>query len=108
VGLNAGRLIDQIRLTYRQECDPVGDDGLDNHERITTLNANTGTGVDQLEFISSDGQRVAGCAAAGHRRRPGCAALGARTGGGGSLSQGALRAGRDSPRDNSTIGTAIE
>ena len=83
VGLNAGRLIDQIRLTYRQESDPLGDDGLpnewtkeqggrggvdrgtleldlDNHECITTLNANTGTGVDQLEFISSDGQRLTG------------------------------------------------
>jgi hypothetical protein len=83
VGLNAGRLIDRIRLTYRQESDPVGSDGLanewteaygggggddrgmleldlDNHEQITTLNANTGTGVDQLEVISSDGQRLAG------------------------------------------------
>jgi hypothetical protein len=83
VGLNAGRLIDRIRLTYRQESDPVGDDGLpnvwteaygggggddrgmleldlDNHERITTLNANTGTGVDQLDVISSDGQRLTG------------------------------------------------
>jgi hypothetical protein len=83
VGLNAGRLIDQIRLTYRQESDPLGDDGLpnewteeqggrggddrgtleldlDNHECITTLNANTGSGVDQLEFISSDGQRLTG------------------------------------------------
>ena len=83
VGLNAGRLIDQIRLTYRQESDPFGDEGLhnewtekqggrggddrgmleldlDNHECITTLNANTGTGVDQLEFISSNGQRLIG------------------------------------------------
>ena len=83
VGLNAGRLIDRIRLTYRQESDPVGDEGfpnewteelgggggddrgtleldLDNHERITTLNANTGTGVDQLGVISSDGQHLIG------------------------------------------------
>ena len=66
------RLVPRIRLTYRQESDPVGDDGLpnewteelgcggggdrgtleldlDNHERITTLNADTGTGVDQLD-----------------------------------------------------------
>jgi hypothetical protein len=60
VGLNAGRLIDRIRLTDRQKSDPVGDDGLDNHEQITALNANTGTGVDQLEVISSYGQRLAG------------------------------------------------
>ena len=60
MGLNAERLIDRIRLTVRQESDPLGDDGLANHEQITTLNANTGTGVDQLEVISSNGQRLAG------------------------------------------------
>jgi hypothetical protein len=82
VGLNAGRLIDQIRLSYRQEADQTGegqpeawteDHGggggsdrgtleldLDNQERITTLNANTGTGVDQLEFITSEGQQLSG------------------------------------------------
>ena len=66
MALNAGRLIDRIRLTYRQESDRVGDDrgtlelDLDNHERITTINANTGTGVDQLDVISSDGQRLIG------------------------------------------------
>ena len=32
----------------------------DNHKRITTLNSNTGTGVDQLEVIRSDGQRLIG------------------------------------------------
>ena len=85
VALNAGRLIDQIRLTYVQEPDPLsagslprqwteahpagssgGDDrgslelDLDNQEQIISLNANTGTGVDQLEFISSGGQRLSG------------------------------------------------
>jgi hypothetical protein len=60
VGRNAGRLIDRIRLTDRQESDPLGDDGLANHEQITTLNANTGTGVDQLEVIRCDGQHLAG------------------------------------------------
>jgi hypothetical protein len=64
--MNARRLIDRIRLTYRQESDLVGDDrgtlelDFDNHERITTLNANTGTGVDQPDVISSDGQRIIG------------------------------------------------
>jgi hypothetical protein len=83
VGLNAGRLIDRISLTYRQESGPTDDVGLpnewtevqgggggvdrgtleldlDNHERIITLNANTGTGVDQLEVISSDDQCLFG------------------------------------------------
>jgi hypothetical protein len=78
VGLNAGRLIDQIRLTYRQESDPVGDDGLanewteaygggggddrgmleldlDNHEQITTLNANK-TWLDALQPVIADFQ----------------------------------------------------
>ncbi len=85
VALNAGKLINQIRLTYVQEPDALsagslprqwteahpasgsgGDDrgslelDLDNHEQIITLNSNTGTGVDQLEFISSGGQRLIG------------------------------------------------
>ena len=48
VGLNAGRLIDRIRLTYRQESDPVGDDGLANE----WTEAYGGGG--------GDGQRLAG------------------------------------------------
>ncbi|MFN7899654.1 MAG: jacalin-like lectin [Synechococcaceae cyanobacterium] len=83
VALNAGKLIDQIRLTYVQEPDALsatslprqwteahggtgGDDrgrlelDLANHEQILTLKANTGTGVDQLEFISSGGRRLSG------------------------------------------------
>ena len=58
--MNAGQQIDRIRLTDRQESDPLGDDGLANHEQITTLNANTGTGVDHLEVIRCNGQRLAG------------------------------------------------
>jgi len=114
VGLNAGRLIDRIRLTDRQESDPVGDDGLANHEQITTFNANTGTGVDHWKSSAATasaslaGTPPAAAVPAAGGPPPGCAALGARTEGGGSLSQGALRACRDSPRDSSTIGAAIE
>lgn len=83
--LNSGRLIDQIRLTYVQDPDvnssgsqpkewteahPGGEGrgkdslplelDLTNSERIITINANTGTGVDELELITSSGQRLKG------------------------------------------------
>ena len=81
--LNSGRLIDQIRLTYVQDPDvnsigpqpqewteghgiPKGKDSLPlqldlaNGERITTIHANTGTGVDQLEFITNLQQQIGG------------------------------------------------
>ena len=81
VGLRSGRLIDQIRLTYSQEADGLiaatkpqewtevhggtgGDDRgnleLGDGTLITSINANTGTGVDELEFISSGGERLQG------------------------------------------------
>jgi hypothetical protein len=83
VGMRSGRLIDQIRLTYTQEADGLiasadphewtevhGGDGGDDrgvldldegmHAHITTINANTGTGVDELELISSTGEKLQG------------------------------------------------
>jgi hypothetical protein len=80
-----GYPIDQIRLTYVQdlgannsetqpqewtEAHPEGlgrgkdslplELDLDNGEQITTINANSGTGVDQLEFITNTQQRISG------------------------------------------------
>lgn len=83
MGLKTGKLIDRIRLTYIQESAALADEAqpntwteeygggggeergtleldLNHHECIATLNANTGTGVDQLEFISSEGQILSG------------------------------------------------
>jgi hypothetical protein len=85
VVFNSGRLIDQIRFTYSQDPDvkspeaPLqewteahpggigrGKDSLPleldlaNGEQITTINANSGTGVDHLEFITNTQQRISG------------------------------------------------